>query len=136
MGYLPYLNIYLRQPKHNSYQWRIKMKKLMLLAALGAAAIFTACGDDSSSSGGNGGDEGSCTVTSDETSVTMNQTAMGESYKTIWKIEGDEVVMTQEPAIEGVEPTRTPAEGVTIDILKASAEKSCETFNNAEVTPN
>ena len=87
------------------------------------------------SEGGNGGNDG-CTVTSDETSVTMNQTAMGQSYKTVWKIEGDEVVMTQEPAIDGVEPTRTPAEGVTIDILKASAEKSCETFNNAEVTPN
>lgn len=28
-----------------------KMKKLMLLAALGTAAIFTACSDDSSSSG-------------------------------------------------------------------------------------
>lgn len=107
------------------------MKKLMLLAALGAAAIFTACGDDSSSSAGGAGSDG-CTVTSDETSVTMTQTALGETYKTIWKIEGEEVVMTQEPAIEGVEPTRTPAEGVTIDALKASAEKSCEAFNNAE----
>jgi hypothetical protein len=28
----------------------IKMKKLMILAALGTAALFTACGDDSSSS--------------------------------------------------------------------------------------
>ena len=105
------------------------MKKLMLLAALGAAAIFTACGDDSSS---NAGSDAGCKVTSDETSVTMTQTALGETYKTIWKIEGEEVVMTQEPAIEGVEPTKTPAEGVTIETLKASAEKSCEAFNNAE----
>ena len=110
-----------------------KMKKLMLLAALGAAAIFTACGDDSSSDSGNGGEEGSCKVTSDETSVTMTTVAMGQTYKTIWKIEGEEVVMTQEPAVEGVEPTKTPAEGVTIDVLKASAEKSCEAANNATV---
>ena len=106
----------------------------MILAALGAAAILTACGDDSSSGAAAAAD--GCTVTSDETSVTMTQTAMGETYKTIWKIEGEEVVMTQEPAVEGVEPIKTSAEGVTIEILKASAEKSCEAYNSAEVTPN
>ena len=99
----------------------------MILAALGTAALFTACGDDSSS--GAASDE--CTVTSDETSVTQTYTVLGETYKTIWKIEGEQVVMTQEPAIEGVEPTKTPAAGVTIESLKTSAEAMCKSMNEA-----
>ncbi|WP_297701747.1 hypothetical protein [uncultured Fibrobacter sp.] len=105
------------------------MKKLMLLAALGAAAILTACGDDSSSGAAADG----CSVTSDDTSVTMTTSALGYTSKTIWKIDGDNVVTTYDPAPEGTEPITVPKGDQTIETLKASAEESCKAWEAAEV---
>ena len=49
------------------------MKKLMLIAALGAAAIFTACGDDSSSNSGSNGGNSSKTKLDGKTVVSCNE---------------------------------------------------------------
>ena len=107
------------------------MKKLMILAALGTAALFTACGDDSSSSPSD-----CCTVSSDETSVTQDWTFNGVTGKTVWKIDGDNVVMTMEPAPENGEATSTLPKGeTTIESLKAAAQAQCDAMNNPEAIP-
>ena len=107
------------------------MKKLMLLAALGAAAIFTACGDDSSSN--SGGSEPKCEVKTGDNSATMVQMVPGYgSSETTWKIEGDKILITYSdfPA----QNTEEDAGGLTADDLKKMAEAGCENFNKGTVT--
>lgn len=102
----------------------------MLLAALGAAAILTACGDDSSSGSASEG----CSVTSDETSVTQTTTLAGYTNKTTWKIDGDNIVMSYDPApTEGENGMTYPKGDQTIETLKAAAEESCKVFESGEV---
>ena len=104
------------------------MKKLMLLAALGAAAIFTACGDDSSSN--SGGSEPKCEVKTGDNSATMVQTVPGYgSSETTWKIEGDKILITYSdfPA----QNTEEDAGSLTADDLKKLAEEGCKNFNEA-----
>ncbi len=105
----------------------IKMKKLMLLAALGTAAYFAACSDDSSSSASNGGDE-SCSVTATDSSVTQ-VTVYGETTTDVWVVRGDSIVHTQEgPAVDKTnsDPFVYPKGDQTVETLKADAEKSCK----------
>lgn len=95
-----------------------KMKKLMILAALGTAALFTACGDDSSSAPSE-----SCEVTTTENSVSM-EIVFGETTTTTWTIDGDSITVSYE-GIEGQSP-RTYAKGeATVESLKAEAEQTC-----------
>lgn len=105
------------------------MKKLMILAALGTAALFTACGDDSSS----GAPAEGCSVTSDETSVTQTTTLAGYTNKTTWKIDGDNIVMSYDPApAEGENGMTYPKGEQTVETLKAAAEESCKIFEEGE----
>ena len=104
-----------------------KMKKLMILAALGTAAYFAACSDDSSSSAGNGGDE-SCTVTATDSSVTQ-VTVYGETTTAVWVVRGDSIIHTQEGPAEdenNKDPFVYPKGDQTVESLKADAEKSCK----------
>jgi uncharacterized cupredoxin-like copper-binding protein len=104
-----------------------KMKKLMLLAALGAAAILTACGDDSSS----GAPAEGCTVTSTENSVTMTSSVAGYSSSTTWTIDGDNITISYDPApAQGENGMTYPKGEQTIETLKADAQKVCDEFNN------
>ena len=103
------------------------MKKLMLLAALGAAAIFTACSDDSSSTSSNGGDE-SCTVSVTDSSVTQ-VTVYGETTTAVWIVRGDSIVHTMEgPAVDTTNGKEFvyPKGDQTVETLKADADKSCK----------
>ena len=105
----------------------IKMKKLMILAALGTAAYFAACSDDSSSSAANGGDE-SCTVTATDSSVTQ-VTVYGETTTAVWIVRGDSIVHTMEgPAVDTTNGKEFvyPKGDQTVETLKADAEKSCK----------
>lgn len=102
-----------------------KMKKLMLLAALGAAAIFTACGDDSSSAGGS---DPKCEVKTGENSATMVQTVPGYgTNETTWKLEGDKILITYSDFPDN--NTEEDAGELTADDLKKMAEAGCENFN-------
>ncbi len=69
----------------------------------------------------------SCSVTSDETSVTQTTTLLGYTNKTTWKIDGDNIVMSYDPApAEGENGITYPAMGQTVEDLKDQAEQSCK----------
>ena len=107
------------------------MKKLMIIAALGTAALFTACGDDSSS----GPSEG-CSVSANETSVTMTQTVAGYTGSTTWTIDGDNITVSYDPApAEGENGMTYPKGEQTIETLKAAAEQTCKAIEEAETVP-
>ena len=95
------------------------MKKLMLIAALGAAAIFTACGDDSSS-----GSSEVCEVTATENSVSLNTNWGGEFVQT-WTIDGENITITYEGYEEPKEPFTYAKGDQTVETLKKEAEESC-----------
>ena len=103
------------------------MKKLMILAALGAAAILTACGDDSSS-----GASAGCEVSATDTAVKMVQSVPGYGETTTtWTIDGDNITISYDPApAQGENGMTYPKGEQTIETLKAAADKTCEEFNN------
>ncbi|WP_297702183.1 hypothetical protein [uncultured Fibrobacter sp.] len=69
----------------------------------------------------------SCSVTSDETSVTQTATLLGYTNKTTWKIDGDNIVISYDPApAEGENGFTYPASGLTVEDLKDQAEQSCK----------
>ena len=96
-----------------------KMKKLMIIAALGTAALFTACGDDSSSSPA---PSQGCSVTATENSVTQT-IVFGEVETKTWTIDGDKITITYSDPEE--EPYTYNNYNSTIESLKAEAEESC-----------
>ena len=99
-----------------------KMKKLMLIAALGAAAIFTACGDDSSS----GPSEG-CSVSTSDNSVTVTMSMCGQSMSTTYTVTENGYKITTDGA-----PDQEIATPMTVDQLKEMGDSSCKAFNEAE----
>ena len=109
------------------------MKKLMLLAALGAAAILTACGDDSSS----GAPASGCSVSSADNAVTITINEAGYTSVTTYTITetGYKITYSGDGA-EGMPETDVPsAEAVTIDQLKQIADEGCKTWESAETVP-
>lgn len=100
-----------------------KMKKLMLVAALGAAAIFTACGDDSSSSAKAGTYSCDVSADADAKSVTTEWNVEGVKTKDVYTIVGDSL------KIETADTTMTRAlmEGEDLAFIEEFAKKGCET---------
>ena len=99
------------------------MKKLMLIAALGAAAIFTACGDDDSSSAKAAGSY-SCDVKVDEKaqSVTTEWNIEGKKTQDVYTIVGDSLKI-ERPDTTTVRPL---IEGEDLKFLEEFAKKGCE----------
>lgn len=97
------------------------MKKLMLLAALGAAAIFTACGDDSSSSAKAG--TYSCEVKVEGQSVITEWNVEGVETRDVYTIVGDSLkIETADTTM-----TRPLLEGEDLAFEEDFAKKGCET---------
>lgn len=97
------------------------MKKLMLLAALGAAAIFTACGDDSSSSAKAG--TYSCEVKVEGQSVITEWNVEGVKTRDVYTIVGDSLkIETADTTM-----TRPLLEGEDLAFEEDFAKKGCET---------
>jgi len=107
-------------------QMEKKMKKLMLIAAIGAAAIFTACGDDSSSGPSDG-----CSVSVNDNSVVVTTSLGGYSSTTTYTL--TETGYTMKSEADGAEPvvTEMPMQ-TTMDGLKAMGDQTCQAFNSAE----
>jgi hypothetical protein len=100
-----------------------KMKKLMLVAALGAAAIFTACGDDDSSSAKAG--TFSCEVKVEGQSVITDWDIEGKKTQDVYTVEGDSIkIKTADTTM--VEPLNE-AIGVDLAAIEEYAKKGCET---------
>ena len=98
-----------------------KMKKLMLIAALGAAAIFTACGDDDSSSAKAG--TYSCEVKVEGQSVITEWNVEGVETRDVYTIVGDSLkIETADTTM-----TRPLLEGEDLAFEEDFAKKGCET---------
>jgi ABC-type oligopeptide transport system substrate-binding subunit len=98
-----------------------KMKKLMLVAALGAAALFTACGDDSSSSAKAG--TYSCEVKVEGQSVITEWNVEGVKTRDVYTIVGDSLkIETADTTM-----TRPLLEGEDLAFEEDFAKKGCET---------
>ena len=98
------------------------MKKLMLIAALGAAAVFTACGDDSSSSAKAG--TFSCDVKVEGQSVITDWNIEGKKTQDVYTIEGDSISI--QIATPDSVSVRALEEGEDIDAIKKFAEDGCK----------
>ena len=97
------------------------MKKLMLVAALGAAALFTACGDDDSSSAKAG--TYSCEVKVEGQSVITEWNVEGVKTQDVYTIVGDSLkIETADTTM-----TRPLLEGEDLAFEEDFAKKSCET---------
>lgn len=97
------------------------MKKLMLVAALGAAALFTACGDDSSSSAKAG--TYSCEVKVEGQSVITEWNVEGVKTRDVYTIVGDSLkIETADTTM-----TRPLLEGEDLAFEEDFAKKGCET---------
>lgn len=96
------------------------MKKLMLVAALGAAAIFTACGDDDSSSAKAG--TYSCEVKVEGQSVITEWNVEGVKTQDVYTIVGDSLkIETADTTM-----TRPLLEGEDLAFEEEFAKKGCE----------
>ena len=96
------------------------MKKLMLVAALGAAALFTACGDDSSSSAKAG--TYSCEVKVEGQSVITEWNVEGVKTRDVYTIVGDSLkIETADTTM-----TRPLLEGEDLAFEEEFAKKGCE----------
>jgi hypothetical protein len=97
-----------------------KMKKLMLVAALGAAAIFTACGDDDSSSAKAG--TFSCEVKVEGESVVTEWDIEGKKTTDVYTIVGDSLKI-----VTADSTTMSPlVEGEDLKFVEEFAKKGCE----------
>ena len=98
-----------------------KMKKLMLVAALGAAALFTACGDDDSSSAKAG--TFSCEVKVEGESVVTEWDIEGKKTTDVYTIVGDSLKI-----VTADSTTMSPlVEGEDLKSVEEFAKKGCET---------
>ena len=98
------------------------MKKLMLIAALGAAAIFTACGDDDSSSAKAGTYSCDVSVNEEAKSVTTDWNIEGKKTKDVYTIVGDSLKV-ETPDTTMVRPL---IEGEDLKFIEEFAKKGCE----------